>query len=338
MREFLEELKVTQKGNPIRIRFVCLTHPHDDHYAGLGRLLEAFLGGVDAVWSVPKVGDRYTKALMTYAEATRAGREPLPDDVEFNGLERVLGALNRAQRNGAKVKHVSQGKDLLRFSTSSGDLVVMGCGPADEDVENALPALLQGVENLIENGSHDARFDPNATSGALLLRWGKAGILLGGDLLCASGFYKGWNEVFGDIHPPVQVIKTSHHASEEAHHEELWQRLGAHLAIVTPFKSAEGSMPPRPERISRLAQKAVVAITATPAWRTAKGNPSPIFTSLGKSKSSGVTSARNGVLKLSPKPSGADIHNAIAVSLNASGKIVRLVFGGKANVYEPPVP
>ena len=34
VRELLDRIKCPE------LAFVCLTHPHDDHYAGLGRLLE----------------------------------------------------------------------------------------------------------------------------------------------------------------------------------------------------------------------------------------------------------------------------------------------------------
>jgi glyoxylase-like metal-dependent hydrolase (beta-lactamase superfamily II) len=42
MRELLNGLEASGGGPaPFRLAFVCLTHPHDDHYGGLGRLLGA---------------------------------------------------------------------------------------------------------------------------------------------------------------------------------------------------------------------------------------------------------------------------------------------------------
>jgi len=342
VREFLAALEQRARplGQPFRLAFVCLTHPHEDHYAGLGRLLEAFRGRVDAVWSVPKVGDRYTEALRSYVEATRAGRDPLPDDAKVRGLERVLAELVEAhERQGSNLRHVGQGRRLLQQRVRSALLDISACGPADVDVDNAQLALVEGLEALIAEGEHHARFDPNATSGALLIRWGQAGMLLGGDLLCAKGRLRGWEEVCGDIHPPIQVIKVAHHASVEAHHDALWRRLGAPLAIVTPFKDAQGSMPPRPEQIASLAQDAVVAITSVPAWPRPKqaGYPQAVYAEPKAPRSRrSMSSARNGVLSMAPQPSEADTRNAVAVSLDASGRLVRFVLAGKANVYEPP--
>ncbi len=340
VREFLSELeaRASSRGEPFRISFVCLTHPHDDHYAGLGRLLEAYRGKVEAVWSVPKVGDRYAQALKDYVAATRAGREPFPDDVEVRGLERVISELTEAyQRQGSQLRYVGQGRGLLEDIVQSHPLRVRACGPSDMDVEDAHFALVEGLEELTASGEHSARFDPNATSGALLLQWGQAGVLLGGDLLCARGRYRGWDSVCGDIHPPVQVIKVAHHASAEAHHEGLWKRLGAHLAIVTPFKEARLSMPPRPEQVSQLARDAVVAISAIPDWPQRTSNPQPIYSeSKSRRGRGGVSSVRNSALSIAPKSGEADTHNAVAVSLDATGKLVRFVLAGKANVYEPP--
>jgi hypothetical protein len=41
---------------------------------------------------------------------------------------------------------------------------------------------------------------------------------------------------------------------------------------------------------------------------------------------------------MSPPPGDVDIRNAVAVSLDATGKLVRFVLAGKADVYEPPAP
>lgn len=332
--EALEKQSAPRKEE-FRIGFICLTHPHDDHYAGLGNLLRAYQGRVQAVWSAPKVGDRYAKALLDYVVSTRAGREPLPDNIDVGSLERLISEMTAAhEKYRSNFRHVTEGKSLFVGSAGGHPLSVTACGPADVDVDNAHLALVEGVSELFTQGEHSSRFDPNATSGALMVRWGKAGMLLGGDLLCAKGRYRGWDAVAGDIHPPVQVIKVAHHASEEAHHEVLWSRLGASLAIVTPFKEAVGSMPPRPEQVAMLAQQAVVAITAVPRWGKSARNPKPVYSA--STSTTAVRSARNTVLKLAPKPGEDDTCNAVSVSLDATGKVLRFVLAGKANVYEPP--
>lgn len=345
VREFLDDWAKAQGGN-LRLRFVCLTHPHDDHYAGLGRLLGAYRGKVDSVWTVVHVGDQYAKPLMKFVETTRAGRDVLPDGAAVKGLERVLAELNAAykpkpQGGGSEAMLLQKGMGLFQENMGGKSLVISACGPATKDILNAHNELIDGLMELAENEEHRTRFDPNAVSGALLIRWGQAGVLLGGDLLCAQGRYFGWDEVHGAVEPPIQVVKAAHHASKEAHHEPLWKRLGTDLAlaIVTPFKKAEGSMPPRPEQISQLAQDTVVAITSEPEWEKDAANPVPLRKAgTGKTRARGVTSARNTALKLSPAPGAADIHNAVAVSLDATGKLVRLVLAGKADIYEPPGP
>jgi len=346
VREFLDDWAKAQ-GGKLRLRFVCLTHPHDDHYAGLGRLLGAYRGEVDSVWTVLHVGDQYAKPLLKFVETTRAGRDLLPDGATVKGLERVLAEFNAAYKpkpegGGSEPILLQKGMPLFREDMGGRPFIISACGPAGQDILSAHNELINGLKELAENEEHRTRFDPNAVSGALLIRWGRAGVLLGGDLLCAQGRYCGWDGVHGAVESPVQVVKVAHHASKEAHHDALWERLGTDLAlaIVTPFKKAKGSMPPRPEQISQLAQDTVVAITSEPEWEKDPTNPLPLrlLAGTGKTRARGVTSARNPVLKLSASPGPADIHNAVAVSLDATGKLVRFVLAGKADIYEPPDP
>ncbi|HSP80934.1 MAG TPA: MBL fold metallo-hydrolase, partial [Myxococcaceae bacterium] len=341
VREFLAALdqRASLRGESFRLAFVCLTHPHDDHYAGLGRLLQAYRGRVDAVWSVSKVGDRYAEALSSYVGATHAGRKPLPDDAKVRGLERVLHEFIEAyERQGSRLRQVSQSKSLLKETVHTRRLKISACGPADRDVDKAQLALVKGIEDLLVEGEHAVGFDPNATSGALVIRWGDAGMLLGGDLLCARGDIRGWEDVWHEIEPPIQVVKVAHHASAEAHHDGLWQRLGAPLAIVTPFKDARGSMPPRPEQISRLARDAVVAISSVPDWPPGcSDHPQSLYPVPRPPRSrQGGAKARNGVLPMASNPGPVDAHNAVAVSLDPTGKLVRFVLAGGANVYDEP--
>lgn len=338
-RDFLEEW-AKARGGTLHLRFVCLTHPHADHYGGLGRLLNAYRGRVDAVWTVLPVGDRYAETLVKFVDTTLPGE--LPDAAAARGLERILAELDVAYHpkpagGGADLRLLIRGTNLLQAKMKGKLLSVSSCGPASEDIMNAQKELISGVKELAEEGEHSARFDPNVVSGALLFRWGKAGILLGGDLICTHRHYLGWDKVQGDIQSPIQVLKVAHHASKEAHHEELWQRLRVPLAIVTPFKEAKSSMPPRPEQISLLARDAVVAITAKPKWKDDTHNPVPVQALPGTAaKPARGARSRNPRLKLTPTPGPTDMHNAVAVSLSATGELLRFVLAGKADIYEPP--
>jgi hypothetical protein len=340
VREFLAALEreFAAPGKPFKLRFVCLTHPHDDHFAGLGRLLHAYRTRVEEVWCVPQVGDRYADPLRSYVKLSRAGRDPLPDDVDPKGLERVIAEIAEAhERQGSQLAFLGQRKILYEGWSRGRKLLISACGPADVDTKNAHDALVEGLETLAQDEELRARFDPNATSGALHIHWGtKTGVLLGGDLICEKGRYRGWHLVEQHVREPVQIVKVAHHASHEAHHPGLWQRLNPLLAIVTPFKSATGSQPPRPDQIAHLAKGSVVAVTSPPDWPKSTKNPQPLYPAAKPpAASSSLPMGRNASLALHTTPGETDILNAVAAALDEKGQIQRVVLAGKANVYEP---
>lgn len=263
----------------------------------------------------------------------------MPDDVDPKGLERVIAEIAEAhERQGAQLSLLGQRRILYEGKARGRALVISACGPADVDTHNAHHALVEGLEILAQDEELRVRFDPNATSGALHIRWGpKAGVLLGGDLICEQGRYRGWHLVEQHVKGPVQIVKVAHHASHEAHHPGLWQRLNPLLAIVTPFKRATGSQPPRPEQLAHLAKGgAVVAVTSPPDWSNSAGNPQPLYpVAKQPAAPSTMPMGRNPSLPLSPTPGDADTSNSVAVALDATGKLQSLVLAGRADVYEP---
>lgn len=333
VRELLEKLAaLAPEPEKFRLEFVCLTHPHADHYRGLGRLLEAFLGKVSRIWTVTHVQPHFAEALIKWTDVITRGKAR--DDEVRAGLIRVLARFDEAKSHSAKgLRHLSSHTRLLRREILGRILRIHACGPASGDLDTAqkqLVASLTAVSGKKSSRTHD----PNLTSGALLVRWGDAGVLLGGDLLLGRGQNSGWRLARSQIRGKVQVVNVAHHASREAHDAVLWKKMAPDLAIVTPFKGGVGSNPPRPAQINLLAGTAVVAITSPPDWGADPVRPLPIRPILPRSFAPKGKSLRSTVA------SGAfsDRRNAVAVSLDATGKITRFVLAGKADVYLPPPP
>jgi hypothetical protein len=338
VQEFLEELErqPERRGQPLRLAFVCMTHPHEDHYRGLWRLLEKYQGRVDNIWRTQDVGDRYVKAWLEYLNRTQPNRHLTPDPDDVEGLTRLITEMRVAAKSfGAKFRQLQEGMELLKEDILGQRLHISGCGPCALDLETAFITLADAFRALGGKKKKAPAFDPNAASGALVVRWGQAGVLLAGDLLCGEGAFHGWDEVHAYIEGPIQVVKAAHHASLGAHHDGLLSKLQPALTLVTPFNQAKDNQPPRPERIAELAKSSVVAITAEPSWFA---SPSRLRTAYVLPAAAGgpVTSGGFPPSSLSPvATAGAvDVHNAVAVSLDASGKIVRFVLAGKANVYD----
>jgi hypothetical protein len=208
-----------------------------------------------------------------------------------------------------------------------------------------MDSLYDAVKSSITQGDAvDRDFDLNIASGALLIRWEQAGVLLAGDLLCGSAEDSGWRHACAHVDGPVQVVNVAHHASEEAHDEALWAKISPVLAIVTPFNygathdvERKGSRykvryPPRPERIASLAGSSTVAITSPPRWDDEPHVPRPIRSIAARP----VFGEKNSAMTITPSSDADMAHrNAVAVSLDATGAIRWFVLAGRADVYAP---
>jgi beta-lactamase superfamily II metal-dependent hydrolase len=346
VRELLAHISHHRDDRQMRLRFVCLTHPHDDHYGGLGRLLYAYQGRVDEVWSPVEVGDRYAQAYRKWLELSQ---EPsvVQDREILRGLDRVLAAMRSQDAHGhPRPRHLDQDKLLVRPTKMYGaELSIWGVAPSATDLRLGLDALIERLRALEQPNppsNSSSSFDPNDASGALLLCWGKTRVLLAGDLTQGAHPHRGWQSARASIQGPVQIVNVAHHASEGAHDGELWTEMRPRLAIVTPFKNAKDNQPPKPGDIKRLlASNARVVITTRPKWNweeTADTLPIPdpagnVLRSSSPARRRGAP--KNDILGATDAPSFDDRRNAVATAIDRHGAIRSLVLAGQANLYHP---
>lgn len=321
VRAFLDDWHATHGRN--ELRFVALTHPHADHYAGLGRLIEAYEGRVGSVWHTALTGGHYGNA---YLELEQENSDDVPGAEDLTGLPRVLNAI----RNHRPVEHMQRGEYeslLLRHDIANRPSIEIHCvAPSHGDLNIAQEDLVRTLMRSIDNDEPARpRHDPNFTSAALLVTWGQTRALLGGDLLCGNGTYEGWNRAATGISGPVQVVKVAHHASEAAQDWGLWSRLKPELAIVTPFRHALHSHPPQPVPLQRIAKMTKLALTAPPAWADDESRPREVARPQPRSH------GRSRALQPSIEPVSG--HDAVCVSLDASGNIMKLLLTGRARLY-----
>jgi beta-lactamase superfamily II metal-dependent hydrolase len=328
VRELLNQLK------PARLAFVCLTHGHDDHYPGLGRLLDAFKNRVDHIWRSSNMTDRHAQALINWVKGTRGGKIALPDAGDVVDLERVITTFNEAYEHyGAEPHLLVAGQSLLQVKTPLGDVTIDACGPSSRDLLEGEKSVAKALEAQSRGDGAKGKFDLNVASGAVLIRWGSTGVLLAGDLVQGNHPNAGWRHCSRHVNGPVQVVNVAHHASLGAHHSPLWRRMNPQLAIITPFMNAIEKHPPRPRRIAKLVRSCIVAITSPPKWKPKSGFPQPLVP-IGKTSGFGP---KNKVLPSIAKPvTDLDIRNAVAVSLDHTGTIKQFVLAGQARVYDIP--
>lgn len=319
-----------------RLAFVGLTHPHADHFAGLGRLMERFQGKIKSCWE-SHLCQRHAKSLLRLLELTE---HPAEIATPKRSLERVLAQMEKFARGPDDYWTFSDGKILLEEADVGGHrLQVLGCGPPDADTRQVTLDLAAAAQALATGAADRGGPDPNTASGAVLVQWGAARALLGGDLLAKNDRFRGWSGVnshSGLRNGRVQVVKAAHHASVGAHDDELWTQMSPELVLVSPFKEAltarnGANNPPRPEQIALLGAGSVVAITSPPRWRGSPGTPRG---NRGGAPP-GDTGERNPALGVTaPARSHAALRNAIAVSMDSSGRVVALTLAGEADIYQ----
>ncbi len=332
IRELLTKFE-NKASASLRIGFVCLTHAHADHYRGLGKLINAYQGRIDHLWTVSHAIPKYENALREWLELIRAGITP--DEEDILGLTLVLEQLHQERlrvesSNPTGYAQLSAQKHLLKRSVNGRDVIIEACGPADGDLEDAHNQLANILDAASKGDKVSRSHDPNLTSGALLLRWGYAGVLLGGDLLSGKKESSGWQRAAHQIDCAVQVVNVAHHASEEAHDAALWAKISPALAIVTPFMHGQAPYPPRPDQIVELAKSSVVAITSPPVW---DGEVNPPKAMSGAKSTARLPTPSPLLSSPSTKDPGAR-RNAVSVSLDATGTIRRFVLAGRADVYD----
>jgi beta-lactamase superfamily II metal-dependent hydrolase len=172
-----------------RIDLLVLTHPHADHAAGFGDLVDA-AGEAILACADTFVSDRehWRKARRDKTDGERtAGR-----------TEQALSAID------------------TRWSTSPEEKIWrLEAGQCRSVGEATVEALFPDVEAL-EGAAASAQPDPNACSTPLVLRWREAMIVLAADVDTESA----WDRILGASRSrPLadhHVLKIAHHGSVEA--------------------------------------------------------------------------------------------------------------------------
>ncbi len=288
--------------------------------------MAAYEERIERAWETLPVSGGFQRQLVEYVKNSIARRGAVPEDEpELRGLERVFDAFRRfLETRRLDYDQVERNKTLLDETILGHRTSIVGWAAHAADIRSAAADFGLVVEAVATDGvvrAHDA----NRMSGALSISWGDAGVLLAGDTLREQGSHVGWRGAHElAAKHSIQVVSVAHHASEAAHDPHLWSVMAPHLAIVTPFHDAVGDMPPRPEQIAELAASCTVAITSRPGWEPGPRNPRPV-----RRRTVRKLSSKVGLRSAATDPS----RHAVAVSIDAHGRIVRFVLAEGADIY-----
>lgn len=225
------------------LEFLCLTHPHRDHYRGMSRLMTEF--GVKRFWrfgtSAPE--DRRL-ALLSRARAmwSRSG-----DAIESADELLQILALARRRRQDPRWGLDSESRlvnlqPLLTVPATAERQAceVWGIAPSTASVASYEEALERAFSRGGRVIAGQSRLRHNMVSVALLVEYGASRVLLGGDVETL-----GWQRAVERVSPArlaSSAVKVSHHGSSTGYCHGLWPAIsvGARpVAVVTPFYEHE---------------------------------------------------------------------------------------------------
>ncbi len=241
------------------VEWVVATHAHDDHIAGLARIVAACPSATivlpsssssEEFLALANLGERlaFYQTRWTVYEEYRQMFEVLERD-QFRRLSWATAGLELPL--GARLREESVRLEFLAPSAV-----------AETRSKRALGRMLT-LANRGDTGERIARRDPNSLSSALVVRAHGVTMLLGGDAVLGSAQW-GWKHMVASFpySDELDAHKVPHHGSPNAYHEAVWDTWSKAdcVNVTTPYRP---SSLPRPEDVARMASH------GTRLWQTA---------------------------------------------------------------------
>jgi beta-lactamase superfamily II metal-dependent hydrolase len=219
-----------------RLLFVCLTHPHDDHFLGMVGLIEEFRPC--EFWRFGCLSHEHVRRLVRYYELkalTTLNEEFSRSSRELLG---IFGkALEGAKQGTMRVRRGASGMTLYPSPADAPARFQIEClSPTGAQVELYERAILEciGPDGRISRTLPHSRH--NQISLTLKIVYGETRLILGGDL--ENEGWLGVIEEHGAANLNASAVKVSHHGSENGYCAKLWEHFSARgkpVALIAPY-------------------------------------------------------------------------------------------------------
>lgn len=245
--QFLKERKVEE------LSFLCLTHPHDDHFSGMLEFLNEFR--VTEFWHSGALSQQHLRWIITQEIVDSRMVGDRDRESRLNELMKIykkVAALRkrppqrRRKRKKKKVKVDRQhlvlrpavlGTSLFPFPQPRAGTTITAIAPSGEEKDAYERSLGKCFVNgeLVESSSRDH----NQISLGLIVKCGTTVVVLGGDVE-----KKNWEAAIRDYAQQLEanLVKVSHHGSKNSYCEGLWEAHGAGdsttHAVCTGYRSS----------------------------------------------------------------------------------------------------
>ncbi len=256
-------IKFLRKNNVKHLSFLCLTHPHHDHYKGMSHILKEFRP--DRVWLFGSATHLCVRAMVLKASAN--SKYANKDDLEnFGELVEIFDLIEAEYKDATrtprlKIERLQLGMSLLKInSTPHVSVVAIGAsGGRTVQYERTLEDLFDTERGFLADRL--PRVNHNMISSGLLIEYGLARIVLGGDMDQAA-----WEETMELFPAPnlnCRLVKVSHHGSTTGYCDGLWKELSpgnTAVAVLTPY-SSQGL--PSGDGLAHISANAKVTLTTS---------------------------------------------------------------------------
>jgi hypothetical protein len=263
--QFLEAQGVTE------LEFLCLTHPHADHFRGMSHLLQRFKK-IRYFWRFPGLCPDEMLVLYLHGDDEQfLDTWVTKDAAELRDvLRQVRQRRKRRGKNKLKVKHGGLRKELYPEGSVTGQagpaLEIVGLAPCDDCAEaykEKLASCFDEDGRLMENS--DEQLPHNEISLGLLIRYGTTRVILGGDVERQN-----WQQALLEWPDRADLaahgVKVSHHGSKTGYCKGLWAAFGAEtrpVAVITPSICHRRPNPDAVTHIRKYASQ--ILVTSAPA-------------------------------------------------------------------------
>lgn len=251
------------------LEFLCLTHPHDDHFRGMSQLLEKLT--VKYFWRFPTCPPGTLVKLAKYfaVDANRSGVKGQSES--SNDFIRIMKLVeDERKNNNLKQKMVNENQQLYPVPFDpNATFQIRSFAPPGNKVAEYESKLVRSFDKNGKLLEPPPSISHNDISVGLIVNFGKTRILLCGDIEKAS-----WEMIWEDgtfSECEVDVVKVSHHGSPTGYFPELWRKVATKkkpIAIVTPFRRFGLPTVETLEEINTYASK--IILTSDPATNSKK--------------------------------------------------------------------
>ncbi len=217
-------LSFLKARNVTKLKFVCLTHPHYDHYHGMLDILEYFSSG-----------DREIESFWDFGldtEKLRYFKNRFGSEKEYRELLSLYGFILKkvTENGGIEYRILGLKTDCLEI----GSLKIKSYAPISSD-----------ILRYFKKWGKDKTIDENLLSVVLVITCVDTNIVLGADTQSWEEILRVWSEdcEYEKRKPKFHFVKVSHHGSKYGNHVGLWKSFteGRKSAAIISTGCKDGS-------------------------------------------------------------------------------------------------